>query len=114
MRLTLKVRLALAKAQLRLLMLCSRYMGLKRKPERPMPEREFMYPHTCICVDTDVSNYEFHYSRLLSDTDVNVVLATILEEFVGEQVANDQVSIYRWVQDGTVEEVIMELIFKYE
>ena len=46
--------------------------------------------------------------------DVNVLLATILEEFVGEQMANDQVSIYRWVQNGTVEEVIMELIFKYE
>ena len=47
-------------------------------------------------------------------TDVNMLLATILEEFIGEQITNDQVSIYRWVQDGTVEETIMELIFKYE
>ena len=114
MRLTLRLRLALAKAQLRLLLVISRYMGLNRKPERPMPEREFMYPHTCLCIDTDVSNYEFHYSTLYSDDAVNMLLSTILEEFIGEQITNDQVSIYRWVQDGTVEETIMELIFKYE
>ena len=114
MRLTLRLRLALAKAQLRLLLVISRYMGLNRKPERPMPEREFMYPHTCICIDTDVSNYEFHYSTLYSDEAVNMLLSTILEEFAGEQVANDQVSIYRWVIDGTVEETLMELIYKYE
>ena len=60
-----------------------------------------------------MSNYEFHYSRLVSDDGVNMLLATILEEFIGEQITNDQVSIYRWVQTDC-EETIMELIFKYE
>ena len=111
MRLTLRLRLALAKAQLRLLLFCSRYMGRYKSPKPPMPEREFMFPHTCLCVDTVVSNYEFHYSRQLTDEGVNMVLSVLLEEFIGEEIVNNQVSIYRWMPDGTVEDTLMELIF---
>ena len=114
MRLVLFARLALAKAQLRTLLFCSRLMGHLGKHAKPMPQREFMFPHTCICIDTVVSNYEFHYSRQLTDEGVNMVLSVILEEFIGEEIVHNQVSVYRWMPDGTVEDTLMELIFKLD
>ena len=43
-----------------------------------------------------------------------MVLSVILEEFIGEEIVHNQVSVYRWMPDGTVEDTLMELIFKLD
>lgn len=112
MRLIIRLRLVLAKAQLRTLLFCQRLMGYRVDRIIPPNQREFMFPHTSICIDTNAANYEFNYSKLMDDESVRMVLGPILEEFAGEQVYNDVVAVYRWLEDGTVSEMLMGLVYE--
>ena len=102
MRLTLLLRLWLMKWKLRGL------LALQRVMKRDKAHLEHDYPHTTICIDTEDNNYEYHYASVLSESQLNQRLRLILAELMCKGIHNNEVTVYRWVEEGHIEQAILQ------
>lgn len=102
MRLILLLRLVLMKWKLRGL------LALQRVMKRDKAHLEHEYPHTTICIDTEDQNYEYHYASVLTEVQLNLKLRAILAELMCKGIFNNEVTVYRWVEEGHIEQAILQ------